>query len=91
MLRPIHLLLPIPFVKTLGDGRAEKCVPFLDFPNRGAYTAGGRLFEQITHRTGVDRLQDIRFVSVRRKKEHFGRERLAESGEWPENHSAAAW
>jgi hypothetical protein len=25
------------FVKTFGNGRAEKCVSLVDFPNRGAY------------------------------------------------------
>jgi hypothetical protein len=59
-------------VKTLGNGRAEKCVPFLNFPNRVAHTVSGSLFDQIAHRAGVDRLFDIRFIIVRRKHEHFG-------------------
>jgi len=41
-------------VKTLGDGRAEKRVPFLDFPNRGAYTVSGSLFDQITGGVNLD-------------------------------------
>src|SRR5580704_3822818 len=66
------LLFPILFVKTFGDGRAEKCVPLLDFTNRRAYIVSGGLFDQIALRAGVDRLDDIRFIAVRRKHEHFG-------------------
>jgi hypothetical protein len=62
----------IPFPKMPGNGRAEKCVPLLDFPNREAHIVSGGLFDQITHRAGVDRLFDIRLIVVCRKHEHFG-------------------
>ena len=58
-------------VKTFGNGRAEKSVPLVDFPNRGAYIASGGLLDQIAHRAGVDRRDDIRLIAVRRKDEHF--------------------
>ena len=68
----IHLLFAIPFPKMPGNGRAEKCVPLLDFPNREAHIASRGLFDQIAHRAGVDRLFDIRLIVVCRKYEHFG-------------------
>ena len=68
----IHLPFPFPFVKTVGNGRAEKGVPLVDFPNRVAHIVNGGLFDQIAHRAGVGRLFDIRFITVRRKHEHFG-------------------
>ena len=54
-----------------GNGRAEKCVPLVDFPNRVAHTVSGGLLDEIAHRAGVNRLDDIRFIVVRRKYEHF--------------------
>ena len=54
-----------------GNGQAEKGVPLMDFPKRSAQNASGSLFEQITHRTAVDRLDDIRFITSRRKHEDF--------------------
>jgi hypothetical protein len=44
----------------------------VDFPNGGANSASGGLFDQVAHCAGFDRLDDIRFIAVRRKYEHFG-------------------
>src|ERR1039457_5293924 len=52
------LLFPIPLAKTFGNGRAEKCVPLVDFPNRVAHVVSGGLLDEIAHRSGVDRLDD---------------------------------
>lgn len=50
-------------------------VLMVDRPDRGADIVSARLFDQVTHRAGFDRLDDIRFIAVRRKHEHFrGRE-----------------
>ena len=68
----IRLLFPIPFVKMFGNGRAQKCVPLVDFPNRLAQTVNGGVFDEIAHRAGFGRLFDIFFITVRRKHEHFG-------------------
>ena len=58
------VLFPGPFVKTAGNRRAEKCVPPVNLPNRGAHNFSGGLFDQIAHRTGFDRFYDIRFITV---------------------------
>jgi len=66
------LFFSIPLAKTFGNGRAEKGVPLVDFPNRAAHVVSGGLLDKIAHRAGVDRLDDIRFIVVRRKYEYFG-------------------
>jgi hypothetical protein len=67
-----QLLFPILVVKTFGNGRAEKGVPLVDFPNGGANTASGGLFDQVAHCAGFDRLDDIRLITMRRQHENLG-------------------
>ena len=54
------------------NGCAEKCVPLVDFPDGVANYASGGLLDQIAHPAGFDRLDNISFITVRRKKEHLG-------------------
>ena len=62
----------MPFMKMFGNGRAEKGVALVDIPNRGTHRVSGGLLDEIAHSAGFDRLDDIRFIAVRRKHEHFG-------------------
>ncbi len=41
---------PVMLAVLLGNRRAEKSVPFLDFPDGLGQKVDGRLFEQVTHR-----------------------------------------
>ena len=66
-----HLFFPIALMKMFGNGRAEKCVPLVDFSNRRTQVASGSLLDEIAHCTGVYRLDNIRFITVRRKHQHF--------------------
>ena len=61
----------MPFVKMFGNGRAEKGVPLVDIPNRGTNRVSRGLFDKIARSAGFDRLDDIRFIAVRRKHEYF--------------------
>jgi hypothetical protein len=43
----VRLLFPIPSLKALENGRPEKCVPLVDFPNRVAHVASRGLLDEI--------------------------------------------
>jgi hypothetical protein len=62
----------IPIVKTAGNRRAEKGVPFLNLPNCGTHAVKAGLLDHIAHRTRVDGLFHIRIIAVRGKHEYFG-------------------
>ena len=59
-------------IETPGNGRAEKRVSLLHFPNRPAHVMRGGLFEQKSHRAGFGRALHIRVITVRGENEHFG-------------------
>jgi len=48
ILRPGWIVksLSFPALEALGDGAAEKCVSFIDLPNRRSQNVRGSLFEQ---------------------------------------------
>ena len=65
---------PMPFVKTAGNRRAEKSVPFFDFPNRGAHSVSAGLFQQIVgensfpvHRLKIEPAHARRQLQAHRK------------------------
>jgi len=79
----IPLLFPVPFVEMLGNGRTEKCVPVVDFPDSRAHGVSGGLLDEIPHRADIHGLDDIRIIAVRRKHEHLGGRRAAlRSQQW---------
>jgi hypothetical protein len=60
------------FGKKLRNERAEKGIPLVDFPNPLGQNAGGGLFEQKSHGTGLRCVFDIRVIIVRRENEYSG-------------------
>ena len=56
----------MPFMKMFGNGRAEKGVPLVDIPNRGAHRVSGGLLDEVAHSAGFDCLDDIRFIAAQR-------------------------
>src|ERR1017187_6063223 len=64
--------LSLAFGKKLRNERAEKDIPLVDFPNPLGQNAGGGLFEQKSHGTGLRCAFYIRVIIVRRENEYSG-------------------
>jgi len=59
-------------MKPFGNGRAEKGVSLVDFPDGVADIVCRGLFDEVALCAGLDGLHDIRLVAVRREHEHPG-------------------